>query len=188
MEFQGIRIKYVIMAFILVLGLLFAGQLGYQKFGYHQPVRQVLEAHPGIASFEIDDEASVVRFVVKLGRTDNLMADYQQLNRQLWAANSGRPFELVIEDERDRALDEALHKSEFVVYQALIQGNFPEMVQAIHHHAREAGAEARVFVDNRNVYIQMETADHYLMSVVPRGNGAETPEGQTGGGLYAQRG
>lgn len=184
MEFQGIRIKYVILAFLLVAALLFGGQMVYQKFGYHQPVRQLLEGYPGIASFEIDDEAAVVRIVVKLERTDNLMAAYQQLDRRLWTANSGRPYELVIEDERSPALEEALHKSELAVYQALIQGNFPEMARAVDTHAREAGAEARVFVDGRNVYIQIETADCYLMSVVPRGTGAETTDG-AGGGLYA---
>lgn len=188
MEFQGIRIKYVILAFLFVLALLFGGQMVYQKIGYNQPVRQVLEAHPGIESFEIDNEAPVMRILVKLERTDNLMNEYQQLNRRLWAANSGRPYELVIEDERNAALDNALHKSQFAVYQAIIQGNFPEMVQVVDSHAREAGAEARVFVDNRNVYIQMETADHYLMSVVPRTTGVDGSDSQMGGGLYAQRG
>lgn len=188
MEFQGIRIKFVILAFLLVFALLFGGQMVYQKIGYNQPVRQILEEHPGIESYEIDDEAPVARIAVKLERTDNLMDDYQQLDRRLWVANAGRPYELVVQDERSAALNDALHKSQFSVYQAIIQGNFPEMVQVIESNAREAGAEAKVFVDNRNVYIQMDTADHYLMSVVPRTIGTDGSDGQTGGGLYAQGG
>ncbi|MDA8096464.1 MAG: hypothetical protein C4575_12395 [Desulforudis sp.] len=186
MEWQGIRLKIAILAFLAVLGLLFGGQTVYQKYGYHQPVRQVLEQQEDIKSYEIDDKAPVVRITVKFDRTENLMESYQLLDQALWVANSGRPYELVVTDERNAALTGAYYNSQFAVHQAILQGSFPEMAQVVQDNAREAGAQARVFVDSRNVYIQMEAVDHYLNVVVPRDPGDSGAGRLTGGGLYAQ--
>ncbi|MBU4533159.1 MAG: hypothetical protein U1D96_05570 [Eubacteriales bacterium] len=185
MEWQGIRVKIAILAFIVVLGLLFGGQVVYQKYGYHQPLRQALEQQEYVKSYEIDEKSPVVRITVTFTRTDNLMESYQRLDQAVWVANSGRPYELVVADERNATLNGAYYDSQFAVYQAIIQGSFPEMARVVQDNAREAGAEAKIFVDNRNVYIQMETVDHYLNVVVPRSTGDNNAGPVTGGGLYA---
>jgi hypothetical protein len=187
-EWYGLNFKIVLVTLVVGLVLLIGGDWAYKTYGYHQPLIQALEEDGLVESYEVDDSLPVLRVVVQLKRTENLMETYQTLDRRVAQFMSGRPYQLVIKDNRDTRLSEAYYRSQFAIHQAIMQGNFSEMAAVIEENAREAGAEARVFVDSNNVYVHLDGVDHQLMAVIPRKPVTEHVPSGNGSGLYVQRG
>jgi hypothetical protein len=187
-EWQGINFKYVLLALAAGLVLLLGGHWGYQTYGYNQPLIQALEEDEAVVSYVIDDSLPVLRVEVQLKRTVNLMETYQALDRRVAQSLPGRSYQLVVKDNRDARLSEAYYRSQFVIHQAIMQGNFAEMAAVVEENARAAGAEARVFIDSDYVYVHMEGVDHQLMAVIPRQSYAEQRPSGNGSGSYVQRG
>ncbi|MBE0465863.1 MAG: hypothetical protein IBX71_01385 [Candidatus Desulforudis sp.] len=187
-EWQGLNLRIVLVALVAGLVLLLGGHWVYKSYGYHQPLIQALEENSAVESYEIDDSTSFLRVVVHLKRTENLMETYQQLSRRVEQSVGGRPFQLVVKDQRDAKLSQAYYQSQFAVHQAIVQGSFPEMAAVVDENAREAGAEARVFVDSDCVYLQLEGVNGHLLEVIPRNHYQDQAQSGGGGGLYVQRG
>lgn len=187
-EWHGINFKIVIASLVAGLVLLLGGNWVYKTYGYHQPLIQALESDETVQAYEIDDSQSVVRIEVELGRTTNLMETYQALDRRVAGSMPGLDYELVIRDDRDARLSEAYYQSQYAIHEAIMRGNFSDMVRVIEENARTVGAEARVYVDGDNVYIHLEGVDHQLMAVVPRHSLAESVPSGNGSGMYVQRG
>lgn len=188
MPWNNLNLKVIAITFALGLALLFGGQYVYQKYGFNQPVKQVLAANPAVAGYTLEEQGPELVIKVHLKRTDNLQESYRALRRQVDEAMRGRPYQLVIEDERDGSLREAFYNSQYIIYQAIAQGNFQEMAEEVRAHARAVNATARVYVDGEYVYVQMENEHGYLAEVIPRSTGVNNLQGPNGGGLYAQRG
>jgi hypothetical protein len=186
-EWYGLNLKIVLVAMIAGLVILFGGHWAYKSFGYYQPLIQVLEADDSVESFAIDDSLPVLRVAVHLKRTENLMETYQMLDRRVEQSMAGRPYQLVVKDNRDAKLSEAYYRSQFAIHQAILQGGFQEMATVVEENAREVGAEARVFLDRDYVYVHMKGVDHQLMAVIPRNSHPEQVPFGSGGGLYVQR-
>lgn len=181
-NWYGFNLKIVLLAFVAGIFILFGGQWVYKSFGYNQPLIHALQEDASVQSVEIDDSSPVFRIVVHLKRTDNLMETYRALDRQVESA-VGPQYQLVIEDERDAKLEEAYYDSQPAIYQAIMQGNFQDMKAVVEENAREAGAEARVFIDQDYVYLQMDGTDHYLAAVIPRDQSSKQFPAGSGGGF-----
>ncbi|MDI6709268.1 MAG: hypothetical protein QMC81_03820 [Thermoanaerobacterales bacterium] len=188
MPWSNLNFKVIVITFVLGLALLFGGQYVYQKYGFNQPVKQVLATNPAVAGYTLEEQGPELVINVHLKRTDNLQESYRELRRQVDEAMRGRPYQLVIEDERDDNLREAFYNSQFIIYQAIAQGNFQEMADEVRARARAANATARIYLDSEYVYVQMENGHGYLAEVIPRQTGGSDLQGANGGGLYAQRG
>lgn len=188
-DWYGFNLKIVLLTLTVSLFILFGSHWAYKNFGYHQPLIQALEEEAAVQSFEIDGNLPVLRVVVYLEPTENLMETYRELDRRVAGSVRGDRYQLVVKDSRDAKLDEAFYRSQFAIHQAIMQGNFQDMAAVIEANARAAGAEAQVFVDHDHVYVQMKGTEHHLATVVPRSQPTEQqlPSG-SGGGLYVQRG
>lgn len=187
-EWHGFKLRIIILALVAGLVVLLGGHWVYKSYGYNQPLIRALEEDSAVQSYEIDDKLPVLRVVVQINRTENLMESYQRLDRRVRQAVSNRAYELVVKDNRNARLAQAYYRSQFAIHEAIMRGNFQEMLAVIEESAREAGAEARVFLDNDNVYVQMDGVDHHLAVVIPRDQRVDDVPVRTGGGLYVQRG
>ncbi|MFZ5897738.1 MAG: hypothetical protein ACOYU7_00880 [Bacillota bacterium] len=186
MQWFGLKINIVILTFILGLAVLLGGNFLYDKYGSNQSLRQDLSENEYVESFKLEDQGAFVLVTVRMKPSDNFMKVYQALERDIEIGLNGRPHQLVIEDTRDRTLSDVLYKSQYSIHQAIAQGSFPEMARVIEENARGADAVARVFVDNKYVYVQLEGRNgSYLLEVIPRGTVNSDNKGLNGGGLYA---
>ncbi|MEW6727250.1 hypothetical protein ACP3TJ_08445 [Desulforudis sp. 1088] len=186
MQWYGLKIKIVILTFIFGLAVFLGGNFLYDKYGSNQSLRQDLSANEYVESFELEDQGAFVLVTVRMRPNDNLMREYRALERGIETGLNGRPYRLVIEDTRDKALSDVLYESQYAIHQAIAQGSFPEMARVIEENARGAGAAARVFVDNKYVYVQLEGRNgSFLLEVIPRGAVNSDDKGLNGGGLYA---
>lgn len=189
MPWNNINVKVIIITFLFGLAVLFGGRFIYHHYVFNQPLQQVLAANPTVAQFTVDDQGPDLLINVHLNKTRNLQESYQELRRQVEQNLDGRPYQLIIEDDRDDALSQAYYASQFAVYEAIAQGNFREMVDQVQEQARAVNATVKVYVDGDYVYVQMENENGYLVEVIPRqGGGMNMPGLNVGGGAYAERG
>ncbi|HZK17686.1 MAG TPA: hypothetical protein VFD15_00075, partial [Clostridia bacterium] len=59
----------------------------------------------------------------------------------------------------------------YIIYEAVARGNFNEMAERVTGESKSIGAEAKIFIDEENVYIHLSKDNSYLNSVVPRDKG-----------------
>jgi len=188
MPWNNLNFKMIIVAFVVGLVLLFGGQYVYLKYGFNQPVRQALADNPAVAGYTLDEQGPEPVISVHLKRTDNLQESYRELKQEIDRSMRGRPYQLIIKDERDDSLEEVFYNSQFIIYQAIAQGGFQEMADEVRARARAANAEARIYLDSEYVYVQMENEHGFLAEIIPRQTGGNGLLVTNGGGLYAQRG
>jgi len=177
---HGLRIKAILVALGIGLICLFGGQFLYEKYGYQQALYQALAKQPQVADFVVSTENGQLVVTVRLRAPGNLMLTYQELKRLTGEALGNRPFTLKIADNRDAVLEEVFYRSQFAIYQALAQGSFREMEREVSRYAQAAGAEARIYIDNENLYVTLTRGDHFLAAVIcrsepPRATGGATP-------------
>ncbi|MEW6572077.1 MAG: hypothetical protein AB1374_00350 [Bacillota bacterium] len=182
MIWQGLRIKAVLVALAIGLICLFGGQWLYEKYGYQQSLQQALGQQPQVADFAAEEQNGRLVVTIRLRSPDNLMPTYKKLESLVGEALGSRPFVIEIADSRDAGLEEVLYRSQFAVYQALVQGSFKEMEAEVSANAREAGAETRIYIDNDNVYLTFKKEDRFLAAVIPRN---PAPKATEGGSPYA---
>jgi len=179
---QGLRIKAVLAALAIGLLCLFGGQWLYEEYGYQQSLQQALQQHPQVADFTAEEQNGRLVVTIRLRSPDNLMPAYKELRNLVGEALGSRPFVIEIADNRDAVLEEVFYRSQFAVYQALAQGSFKEMEAEVSANAREAGVQARIYIDNENIYLTLRKGDRFLAAVIPRDHPQKVTEG---GGPYA---
>lgn len=182
MIWQGLRIKAVLVALAIGLICLFGGQWLYEKYGYQQSLQQALGEQPEVADYAVEEKNGQLVVTVRLRSADNLMPAYNELKHLVGGALGSRPFVIEIADNRDAELEELFYRSQFAVYQAIVQGSFEEMEAEVSANARDAGAETRIYIDSENLYLTFSKGDRFLAAVIPRNPPQEVTEG---GGPYA---
>ncbi|AEF94312.1 hypothetical protein Desca_1457 [Desulfotomaculum nigrificans CO-1-SRB] len=187
MQWHGLRLPVVFLAFVCGLILAFGGQYVYKEYIFQQPLNEILAENKLVDEFKVDNDTQIPVIKVKLANNHvSLMEAYQQLNQSVGQVMNKKPYELEFISNSDASLDQAFYESHYVIYQAQVAGNFPDVAAKVKQAAAKQGAEGKVFVDENNIYIQMYKPDgHYLNKVIPRQN---TLNGVTlqGGGQIAK--
>lgn len=168
MMWYGFRVKLVLISLVIGLVCFFGGQWLYDKYGYQQSLQQALTRQPQVAGFETEDKNGKLMVTIHLRSTGNLMKTYQQLRGAVAEALVNRPFVLQLADKRDRNLEEVFYHSQFAIYQALAQGSFKEMETEIKSNASRSGTEARIYLDNENIYLTLTRGNRFMATVISR--------------------
>jgi len=171
MQIKGIRIYVVLVVVILMLGILIGAQYLYQRYNVEQPLFKLYSETKlvdNIKNIKLEDQGDTVSVTLALNRTENLRRAYQDLYRSTGQVLGSDRFRMQIKDTRNRELDDIYNRSQFVIYEALVKGSYPQMAAVIEKNAREAGAQARVFMDEKNIYVAVYKGKNYLYEVVPR--------------------
>jgi len=101
-----------------------------------------------------------------LGRVDNIKTVYEDAEKQL----DSKDFQIMLLDHPSKQLVEIADESEVALQEAMIRGNFTEMVEFINKLAAKSGVNARVFVDSKRIYLQLKSGDNSLYRVLDRPN------------------
>lgn len=171
MQIKGIRLYVVLAAVMLMLGLLVGAQYFYQRYSVEQPLFKLYSQTKlvdNIKNIKLEDQGSVISVTLALNKTENLRQAYQDLYRSTGQVLGSNQFQMQIKDTRTRELENVYYQSQFVIYEALVKGSYPEMAQAIERNARSAGAQARVYMDEKNIYVALYKGKNYLYEVLSR--------------------
>lgn len=185
MQWHGFRIPIILLALFLGLTAFLGAQWLYNKYNYLQPLEDFLASSPAVQTFQVEESGKVLTLTVELHETDDLAADYRELQREVSTVLGQRPFVIQLADNRDQVLRQVYYRTQFAIYEALVRGNFREMADDIQVSAAEAGAKATIYLDQDYVYVHMEHNGRQLTEVIPRPEGSFTNTANlslTGGG------
>ncbi|AQS59303.1 hypothetical protein [Desulforamulus ferrireducens] len=187
MSWNGLKLPVIFLSFIFGLAIAFGGQWVYQEYTLQQPLNKVLAENKLVEEFTVDQDKPVAMVKITLTKdVKNLMEAYAELQTLTGQVMGKKPFQLELVSKPDTALEEVFYASHHVIYQAQVNGSFPEVAARVQQAAQQQGAEGKVYVDQNNIYIQLTKADgHYLYKVIPRQDSIHATA--QGGGQIAQR-
>lgn len=188
MQWRGLKIPVIIAAMLAGMAVLFAIQWAFQSISFQQPLNAALHDNEAVESYQIATQGQLVKISVAFKYDADLMEAYKKVQRDVTRVMGKRQYELVITDSRDEVLKGVWYKSQFAVYQALAQGNYLDMQPIVEREAGAAGAEARIYIDQNNIYLRLRRKGHTLDQVLVRAPaqvspGSRNPAG--GGGPFA---
>lgn len=189
MQWQGLKIPVIIFSLLLGLVIIFGIQWVYQKYSFQNPINTVLSANEAVDSFQVNTEDGVVKVTLAIKSDADLMQSYQTVLKDLSANMGRRQYYLELIDSRDDDLQQLWYKSQFAIYQAIDQGSYQSMADEVNREAGLAGAEAKIYIDQKNVYIRLIKDGRTLDEVIVRNAGQLNSNNQqslAGGGISAQ--
>jgi len=189
MQWQGLKIPVIIFTLLAGLVVIFGVQWIYQKYSFQNPVNMILSSNESIESFQVNTEGKQTKITLAIKDDANLMQAYNELQKELALKMGRRPFYLVLKDSRDDSLQQLWYNSQFAVYQAIAQGSYRDMAEEINREAGSAGAEAKIYIDQKNIYIRLKKDGRTLDEVIARDTGQFYSNIQAplaGGGTNAQ--
>ncbi|MDD3654183.1 MAG: hypothetical protein PHO01_08385 [Desulfotomaculaceae bacterium] len=189
MQWKGLKVPVIIFSLLLGLVIIFGIQWVYQKYIFQNPINTVLAANEAIDSFQVNNQDGVVNISIAIKSDADLMQSYQAVQKDLSLLMGRRQYNIDLMDSRDDALQQLWYQSQFAVYQAIDQGSYQNMAYDINREAGLAGAEAKIYIDPKNVYIRLMKDGRTLDEVIVRNAGQINSNNQVslaGGGFSAQ--
>ncbi len=169
MQIKGFRVYVVASAIIVTLAVLLAFQFIYQKFDVEQPLFKLYSQTKLVEKAPtIEQKGGTVKVILDVKKTENLKQAYQDLDSYTEQVMGATKFTIELKDNRTKELENAYYQSQFIIYEALSRGDFSRMADVIQQNAAKAGAEAKVFIDNDNIYVEFLKGNNYLYEIVPR--------------------
>jgi len=188
MQWQGLKIPVIIFSLLAGLVVIFSVQWVYQKYIFQNPINMILSGNEAVESYQISTEGKQVKITLTFKDTADLMQSYNELQKELTQKMGRRSFYFVLQDSRDNSLQQVWYNSQFAVYQAIAQGSYQSMAEEIKREAGAAGIEAKINIDEKNIYIRLKKDGRTLDEVIARDIGQ--PNGSVkalaGGGTSAQ--
>lgn len=168
MQWKGIKIPIVILALVVGLASFLGVQWLYNRYNYERPLAKLLGENKEVVNYQLHDQGTQLEVQIKLDKVDNLQKEYADLHQSLQKIVGKRDFKIVLEDQRDETLNSIYYRTRLASYEALERGNFLEMEAYISNLAADEGAQAKVWIDQDRLYIQLAHGDSYLYEIIPR--------------------
>jgi len=158
-----------VIALAVTVATLVAGQLMWQKYAVARPLDSGLQGIAGVtaATWE-ENKNGDITINITLGGVDNLAKTYGEIGDTAKRILGRRPARVILADNRTPELEALYYSLHYHLQEAIFTGNFSTMADHVDAKARAAGAQANVYVDDRNVYLQLSKAGAALYAVVPR--------------------
>jgi len=190
MQWQGLKIPVIILSLLAGIALTFGAQWLYQKYSFQGPLNAVLNGNKAVESYQMSNEGRLLRVSVTINYDADLMQSYTEVRKELTQAVGKRPFLLALNDSRDDVVKQVWYNSQYAIYQAVSQGSYQDMAAVVNREALVSGAEAKIYIDQENIYLRLKHQGHTLDEVIPRGTGQVSGNVQVpaaGGVVNAQR-
>ncbi len=154
----------------VTVGVLVCGQFLWNKYAIAKPLDNGLQQVQGVeaASWEEGKTSENAALDITLDQVDDLQKTYGEITETTKKTLGRKAFRIVLHDHRTPELERLYYNVQYNIQEAIFTGNFSTMAGAVRQQAEAAGAEAKIYVDTGNVYIQLTKGAGTLYSVVPR--------------------
>lgn len=186
MQWKGLKIHLIIFSLLAGIALIFGAQYFYQKYSTQGPLNAVLSSSQSVESYQLSSENSQLRVSIKIRYDANLMQAYKEVQKDLARVMGRKSYNMVLYDSRDEVLEQVWYQSQYAIYQAQSQGSLQEMADVVNREAQARGAEAKIYIDQENIYLRLQHQGHTLDEVIPRVAGQGAGD-SSGGVVNAQR-
>jgi len=158
-------------ALIITVACLFIVQAVWQSYAVNLPLDKALNEIDGVLSVTLDDSHKIndiTTIYITLDNTANLQKTYKEIRTKIEQTLKGSEYTLEIKDNRSPELEQTYYDIHYYIQKAIVDGDFPLLEAKVREKADLAGAAAKVYVDEQNIYLQLVKGDSFLYSVVTR--------------------
>ena len=166
-------------AFLATVGVLFGGQALNSKFRVDDPLQHEVMAIRGVQHFKLVPDKDNVRVELKLGKVSNLETILDRINDKVLHYHGKPVTDFQIVSRSDSQLEQARYQLSFYLEEAAVSGRYIQLKDALD---AMKGINARVYLGQDFIYIQLEQGSHYFYQAVPRQARTISIDNQTGGG------
>ncbi len=168
MRWQGLKIPVIIFSMLVGIAIIFGAQLLYQKYSFQEPLKAVLNKNEAVESYQVNKEGKLLQISMTIKYDADLMQTCKEVRNELTRTLGRRSFQITLSDSRDDVLNTVWYNSQYAVYQAISQGSYQDMAAVVNREAATLGAEAKIYIDQENVYFRLRHQGHTLDEVIPR--------------------
>ena len=171
MKIKYIKLLRACIALVITIAGLYIGQAVWQNYAIDLPLDKALNDISGVEKVTWENSNNIndaITIFVKLSNTANLQKTYKEINKKIEQTLKGRQYILEIQDNRSLELEQAYYDIHYYIQKAIVDGDFPLLEKKVQEKAASAGAAAKVYVDEQNIYLQLAKKDSYLDTVVTR--------------------
>lgn len=166
MRFQVRRIAAGAVALLVTLAALFGLQRWMFQTQTTAPLQSELERMPGVRKVSLDFAQSPGTVHVTLGRVNDIQTTYESLTTRVDRLVPGATVDVVgLSDPR---LSAAAQDLSFPIAQGLATGRFVAMRAGVLSAAQHDGVQARIYIDQQNVYLALYDQAHAAYFIYPR--------------------
>lgn len=170
------RIKYAqllkgCIALIITLAGLYIGQAAWQNYAVDLPLDKALHGINGVENVTWNNSGNIndsIKIYVTLENTANLKKTYEEINDKIQQTIKNRQYILEIKDNRSSELEQAYYDIHYYIQKSIVDGDFPLLEEKAQEKAEAAGASAKVYVDQQNIYLQLTNNSSSLYTIVSR--------------------
>ncbi len=164
---RNVRWKYVLIWALLILSALSLANYSYRIIGLKKPLEHRLAQDPDVIWSEVASSQDKTVVKVSLMYVDDLSLAYSRIEEIVHDILGNRPYELVLKDVSNEALEETYGSIHYYIEEARIRGNFGEMAHQSTSVLEEAGIDGfRLTVNGGKIYVQLRLEDNYLYRIV----------------------
>lgn len=142
--------------FALLLGI----QFFFKNYYVADHFQEKLNKIEGIQKVDIKDD----KIFISLANVSNIKMTYGEIDNVVQNEN----YEVVIKDFPSEILEDIALESEIALYEGAIKGNFMDMAGYIRNLSLDNGVSAKIFIDNKRIYLHMEDEDKYIYRIIQR--------------------
>lgn len=171
MDFKAKNWAVILIVVIATVAVLGGGQMLWQKFAVAKPLDTALQDINGVEKVVRENgskKEDPVKINVTLKNVANLEKTYTEIVEGSTNVLGGKRFKLTLTDARSPELEQFDYQIQPQVQEAMATGAFTQMVNKINEQAAAKGITAQVFIDNRNIYLQMTKDGAELYNVIAR--------------------
>jgi hypothetical protein len=158
-------------AVVTTIGVLFGGQLLWQKYAVAKPLDSVFQGIKGVETAtweESGKNGEPVKIYATLKNVENLEKTYTELMEGSQRVLGRKSYRIIIRDDRTPELEAFYYNIHYHVQEAISNGNYSLMAERIQEKAETDGVDVQVYVATAKVYIQMQKDGKGMYVIVDR--------------------
>lgn len=169
MSIREIRWAPVLLILALTLGVSLGVSSFYHRVYVDAPLKRIMQNHPEVRDWSISKDAKQDTLTIQLGPVDNLLETCTSIQKDVEPFLGKDGWKMRITDQRSSELEQFFYSVQYVVYEALTQGNFTFLADTLKKEATAAGFDdCKIYVNSFNLFIQMQKGGASLYEVLPR--------------------
>lgn len=164
--FKGIKLYVVVVVAAALLVVLLLGLNMYMRYT-DSDLEKSIKSIEGVRSVEIIKDKVSEKIYVGIDKNADLQDLYLSIENEI---NKESPqSEIKIQDMKGKDYDKlrtAFDDISFYIYESMVKGNFPEMINDIQVKLKSSGINYTIKVDEKNIYVSLSFGDSALYKVV----------------------
>ncbi|HYH03093.1 MAG TPA: hypothetical protein VEC37_08340 [Bacillota bacterium] len=158
----------IVIAFLATVAILFGGQSINEKMRVENPLKQRMKTIKEVKSFTVEPAGDGLKVKLQLKQSRNLQMVLNRVKQEVEFYHKKPVTNFGIGDQPNSQLEQLKYQLSFYLEEALASGHFIELKSALDSYNKNRGINAKVYLDNDFIYLQLEEGNNYLYQVMPR--------------------